>query len=120
MYNDIDHHNVDQKQTNHNSLYTVANNELQLNSDLEDLDWNSTDSHEGEPVIVYDNKVGNKTLRTRTFYALYVRPNDNGNGHLIYRISTDQIIVTKDYQTVPVPKDLVEAIYKIIPIGNKS
>ena len=37
MYNNIDHNNVDQKQTNHNSLYTLTNNKLQLNSDLENL-----------------------------------------------------------------------------------
>ena len=38
VYNNIDHNNVDWKQTNHNSLYTLANNKLQLSSDLEDLD----------------------------------------------------------------------------------
>ena len=36
MYNNIDHHNVQQEQTNHNSLYTLADNKLQLSSDLED------------------------------------------------------------------------------------
>ena len=57
VYNHIDHDSVDLKQTNHNNLYTLANNELQLSSDLEDLDWNSTDIHEGELIIVYNNKV---------------------------------------------------------------
>ena len=66
MYNNIDHNNVDQKQTTHNSIYTLADNKLQLSSDLEDLDWNSTDSHKGELIIAYDNLVGNKTLCTRT------------------------------------------------------
>ena len=33
MHNKIDHDNVDQKQTNHNSLYTLSNNKLQLSSD---------------------------------------------------------------------------------------
>ena len=55
MYNNIDHHNVDQKETNHNRLYTLADNELQLSLDLEDLDWNSTASHKGELIIAYDN-----------------------------------------------------------------
>ena len=36
VYNNIDYHNVQQEQTNHNSLYTLADNELQLSSDLED------------------------------------------------------------------------------------
>ena len=120
MYNNIDHHNIDQKQTNHNSLYTLADNELQLSSGLEDLDWNSTDSHKSELVIAYDNKIGNKTLCPRAFYALYARPNENGNGHLIYRLSTDQIEITNDYHTVPVPEDLVDAISKIDSYDNKS
>ena len=49
IYNNIDCHNVKQKQTNHNSLYTLVDNELQLSSYLEDqnegVDWNSTNSH---------------------------------------------------------------------------
>ena len=45
MYNNINHQTVQQKQkqTNHNSLYTLADNELQSSSDLEDqieaVDW---------------------------------------------------------------------------------
>ena len=79
MYSHIDHDNIDRKQTNHNNLYSLANNELQLSSDLEDQDWNSTDSHEGELIIIYNNKVRYKTLRPRAFYALYVKPNEEGN-----------------------------------------
>ena len=30
----------------------------------------------------------------------------------MYRLSMDQIVITKDYQTVPVPEDLVDAISK--------
>ena len=83
MYNNIDHYNIDQRQTHHNSLYTLADNEIQSSCDLEDLDLNSIDSSKGELVIACDNKIGNKTLRPRVFYALYIKPNDNGNGHLI-------------------------------------
>ena len=39
---------------------------------------------------------------------------------MIYRLSTDQIVVTKDYQTVPVPEDLVDTICKTDPYENKS
>ena len=101
IYNKIDYHNVQQEKTNHNSLYTLANNLLQLSSDLEDqneaIDWNSTNSHKSELVIAYDNNIGNKKLRPRVFYALYIKPSDNGNGYLIYRLSTDQILVTNEY-----------------------
>ena len=37
MYNNIDHDNVVWKQNSHNSLYTLADNKLQLSSELEDL-----------------------------------------------------------------------------------
>ena len=106
MYNNIDHNNVNQKQTNYHNLYTFADDELHLRSDIEDFKWNSTDSHKSELIIAYDNKVGNKTLCPRTFYALYVKPNQEGNGHLIYRLDKDQIVVTKNYQTVPVTEDI--------------
>ena len=114
MYSNINHKNVQQEQTTHNSLYRLANSKLQWSYDLEDLyktnDWKSTNSHKRELFIAYDNKVGNNALRQRVFYALYIRPSDNGNGHLIYRLSTDQILVMKEYQWVPVPEDLIEAI----------
>ena len=38
MYSHIDHDNVDWKQMNHHNLYTLSDDELQLSSDLEDLD----------------------------------------------------------------------------------
>ena len=92
MYSHIDHDNVDQKQKNHHNIYTFANDKLQLSSDLEDLDWNSTDSHKSELIIAYDNKVWNKTLCPRTFFVLYVKPNQEGNSHLIYRLDKDLLI----------------------------
>ena len=36
VYNNFDYHNVQQEQTIHNSFYTLADNKLQLSSDLED------------------------------------------------------------------------------------
>ena len=82
VYNLSNHDSVDLKQTNHNNLYTLADNELQLSYDLEDLDWSSTDSHKGELIIAYDNKVRYKTLHPRAFYALYIKPNEKGSRHL--------------------------------------
>ena len=35
-----------------------------------------TVANKGELVITYTDKVGNKTLRPRVFYALYIRPFD--------------------------------------------
>ena len=115
MYNNIDHDTTDQKQTTHNSLYTLVDNKLQLSSELEDLDWNSTDSHQCELIIACKKKVGNKTLYQKVFYVLYVKPNKESNGHLIYRLATNQIVVTKGYQTVAIPEDLDDTI-----CGNKT
>ena len=70
-------------------------------------------------MIAYDNIVGNKTLRPRMFYALYIRSSDNDNEHLIYRLSTDQILVTKEYQLVPIHEDLIEAISETDSYNNK-
>ena len=100
--------------SNSNSLYTLANNKFLLNSDLEDLneanDWKSTNSHKGELVIAYNTKAGNNTLCPRVFYVLYIEPNDDGNGRLIYKLSTDYILVTMEYQSVPVPEDLIKTM----------
>ena len=95
-----------------------------MSFDLEDqneaIDWNNTNSHKGELVIAYDNTVGTRTLRPRLFYALYIRPNDDGIGHLMYTLSADQILVTKDYQSVPVSEDLIEATSKTDSSDNKN
>ena len=37
VYSHIDHDSVDLRQTNHDNMYTLADNKLQLSSDLEDL-----------------------------------------------------------------------------------
>ena len=123
VYSNINHKSIQQERTTHNSLYHLADSELQLNYDLEGSyitdDWKSTNSHNGELVIAYDDKVGNKALHSRVFCALYIRPNDIGNTHLIYRLSTDQILITKDYQSVPLSDDLIEATNVTNSYDNK-
>ena len=124
VYNTIDYHNVQQEQTIHNSLYTLADNKLQLSFDLEDLneadDWKSTNSHRGELVITYNTKAGNNTICPRVFYTLYIEPNDDDNGHFIYKLSMDQILVTMKYQSVPVPEDLIKTMNKKIYLTTRS
>ena len=53
------------------------------------------------------------------FYAFYIKPNDYNNDHLIYNLSTDKIVVTMKYQSVPVPRDLIELMNKIDSSKNK-
>ena len=94
-----------------------------MSSDLGDPneadDRKSTNSHKGDLVIAYNTKAGNNTLRPRVFYALYIKPNDDGNGHLIYKLSMDQILVTTKYQSIPVPEDLIETMNKTNSSDNK-
>ena len=119
MYSHIGHDNVDQKQITNDNLYNLADNKLQLSSDLENFDWNNTDSHKDKLIIAYNNKVRNKTLFPKTFYALYVEPNQEGNGHLIYSLDKDQTVVTKGYRTVPIPEDITRISMMKISIHKK-
>ena len=86
VYSNINHKNVQREWTTHNSLYALAKSELQLNYDLEDLygtnDWKSTNSHKSELIITYNNKARTNTLHPKVFYALYIKLNDDNNGHL--------------------------------------
>ena len=58
-------------------------------------------------------KLDTRHYTQKVFYALYIRPNDADNRHLIYRLSTDQILVTKEYRLVPISDDLFEAMNPI-------
>ena len=123
VYRNINYHNIQHEQTTHNSLYTLDNFQLQLSCDLEVLneadDWKNTNSHKSELVIAYNNKAGNNALHQKVFYVLYIEPNAVNNGHLIYNLSTDQIVVTMKYQSVSVPKDLIELVNKTDSSNNK-
>ena len=83
-----------------------------MSYDLEDQnkadDWKSTKTHKSELVIAYDTNTGNNALRPRILYTLYIGPNNDNKGHLIYKLSTDQILVTMKYESVPVLEDLIE------------
>ena len=54
--------------------------------------------------MAYNTNFGNDTLCPRTFYALYIGPNDIGNGHLIFKLSTKQMLVITKHQPINVPK----------------
>ena len=38
---------------------------------------------------------------------------------MIYRLSTDQIVATKEYRTVPIPEDIGDTLYKLDTCENK-
>ena len=106
MYSNTDHYHTNQEQITNHNLYTITDNKLRSSSDLEELDWDITNNHKGELIIAYDNKIGNKILCPRTFYALYIELNQESNGNIVYSLDENQIVVTKNYQTAPVPEDL--------------
>ena len=54
----------------------------------------NTNNHEGDIVMAYDSNTKNSTLYPRTFYALYIGPNNNDIDHLIFKLSTKQILTT--------------------------
>ena len=72
-----------------------------MNYDLEDQygtdDWKSTNYHKNELIVAYNNKARNNTLHPKLSYALYIKPNDDNNGHSIYDLSRDNIVVTTNY-----------------------
>ena len=123
-YSNIESQDIQQEQSKqNNSFYTLVDNKLQLSFHLEDPnktdDWKTTNNHEGELVVAYDTNTRNNTLRLRTFNVLYIRPNDNCNGHLIFKLSTKQISVTTKYQPMHVPEDLIKVINEIDSFTNK-
>ena len=64
--------------------------------------------------MAYNNNAGSNTLYPRTFYALYIGPNDNDIGHLIFKLSTQQLLTTMRYQSVPVSENLQKQSMKRI------
>ena len=112
------------KQTNrNNSFYPLVDNKLQSSPHLQDQnktdDLKTTKYHEGELVMAYDTNNGNSTLCPRILYALHVRPNDNGIGHLIFNLSTSQILITMKYQIIHVPENLIKVNNKKDSFTNK-
>ena len=60
--------------------------------------------------MTYNSNTVSNTLYPRPLYALYIGPNNNETGHLIFKLSTIQKLTTMKYQTVPVPENLFETI----------
>ena len=61
----------------------------------------------------YNTNAENSALYPRTFYILYIRTNNNSIGHLIFRLSTKQILSTMKYKPVLVPENLFKSIHEI-------
>ena len=69
--------------------------------------------------MAYDTNSADSILYLRTFYALYIGLNNNGIGHLIFKLSTKKILTTMKYQPVPVPENLIKTISETDSFTNK-
>ena len=61
-------------------------------------------------MLSQDNNARSNTVYPGTFYALYIGPNGNGIGHLLFKVSTKHTLVIMKYKSVPVPEDLIGII----------
>ena len=91
--NNIEDHGAQHKKIDqHNSFYTLVENELQPSPQLEDKNetdvWKTPNRHQGELVMAYNNNARSNILYPRILYAIYIEPNDSGTDHLIFKLST--------------------------------
>ena len=67
----------------------------------------------------YNTNAGNNTLYPRTFYALRIEPNNNSIGHLIFKLSINQILTTTKFKPVLVSENLFKTISETDSFANK-
>ena len=64
----------------------------------------------GEVVMAYDVTANNKTTIPRAFYALYIRPNNSGTGHQVFKLSSKQLVTSPKYKPVLMPDDVIQVV----------
>ena len=69
--------------------------------------------------MAYNVKTSNKTLHRRSFYVLYIRPNDSSTSHSVFELSMKQLLTTQKLKPVPIPEDLIQTVNKMGTITNK-
>ena len=57
-------------------------------------------------------------MHTRAFCVLYIGGNDSGTSHLVFKFSTKQLLTTHQYQPVPMPEEIIQAVNEIGTITN--
>ena len=67
----------------------------------------------GELVMAYNVASINKTTGPRAFFALYIGPNDSGTGHIVFKLSTKQLVTTPKCKPKPMAEDIVTVVNKI-------
>lgn len=64
----------------------------------------------GELVLAYDTEASNNTNIPRAFSALYIKPNDNGTGHKVFKIQTKRVVSTPKCKPKPMTQDFNKII----------
>ena len=60
--------------------------------------------------MAYDVTSSNKTIDPRAFFGLYIRPNDSGTCHTVFKLRTKQLVTTPKYKPKPLAEDIVKVI----------
>ena len=63
-----------------------------------------------EVVMAYDVTSSNKTTYSRALFALYIRPNDSGTGHIVFQLSTKRLVTTPKCKPKPMAEDIVKVV----------
>ena len=61
-------------------------------------------------VMVYNRKASINIFHPRTFYMLYIGPNDSGTGHSVFKLLVKQLLTTPKCKPVPMP--MPEDVFK--------
>lgn len=67
----------------------------------------------GELVLAYDTESSNDTNVSRAFFALYVKPNDNGTGHKVFKLQTKKVVSTPKCVLKPMTQDIINVVNKM-------
>ena len=61
----------------------------------------------GELVMTYNVTADNKITTPRAFYALYIRPNNSGTSHQVFKLLSRQLVTTPKYKLVSMPDNVI-------------
>ena len=60
--------------------------------------------------MAYDVTANNKTTIPRSFYALYIGPNDSGTGHKVLKLAWKRLVTTPKSNPVPMPDGVIDVV----------
>ena len=64
----------------------------------------------GELVMAYEPKSSNDTGMPRAFYALYLYPNENGSGHVVFSLKLKTRRSTQKCIPQPMAQDIIDIV----------